>query len=61
MKLKNENYNVYVDDELFDESNREIIRINLQEGFIEFTYKKEHFPYWPSVDYGKITLEKINA
>jgi hypothetical protein len=58
MKLGNDNYLLFLDDELFEEDEREIVKIDFEEGIIEFIYEKDHFPYWPSIAKGKIRLEK---
>lgn len=63
MKIENDevdNYKVYLDGELYPLEKRIILSVDTNTGIITYIFKNEHFPYWPSTEYGKITLEKIS-
>ncbi len=63
MKLEGDflnNYNVLIDGELFNSPSRIILWADIDKQEVGYVLTKEHFPYWPTKEFGKITLEKKN-
>lgn len=56
-----EKYRILLDGEEFDTKRRIIYKVDTVKGRITFIYKMDCFPYWPSVDVGEVTLEKLNG
>lgn len=50
-------YKIMLDGEAFNDI---VFEADTNDGSILFVVRNTHFPYWPQIIYGKVTLEKIN-